>query len=285
MSSLSSRIGVDIGGSRTRVGLFAPSDPATPTRLEEFPTEQDYEAQLRRIIVAIDAMTTHYSAIGVSLGAPLMPDGRHVGVPANLPGYAHRALASDLERTAGCPVRVAQDPVCGLLAECRFGSIGCFDRCAYVTLSTGTSAALRLHSGATTLVLAMRAGHQIVDGASHACLCGQNGCLETITGGLQIQKRQGRSAEAIVDPFFWEHYYDRLGIGLVNIAQLTGSQAFALGGSIALRQPSFLTMVRQKVAMTIRRASPTITLAVLGDLAPLIGAVVLLDAVDGMVLH
>ena len=46
-------IGVDIGGTNTRIGLFASLNAPDFALIARFPTEQSYEEQLRRIIATI----------------------------------------------------------------------------------------------------------------------------------------------------------------------------------------------------------------------------------------
>ena len=51
----SNYIGVDIGGTNTRVGVFESLNAPDFIHLARFPTYQNYEEQLRHIIVAVRA--------------------------------------------------------------------------------------------------------------------------------------------------------------------------------------------------------------------------------------
>src|SRR5947208_6692535 len=141
----STYISVDIGGTNTRIGLFGSLDAPDFMLVAKFPTFQTYEEQLHHIIAAIRANNRNQLAgIGVSVAARIAKDGRSVIVAPNLPDYIDKPFAQYLLDIFNCPVRLAHDPVCGLLAEKKFGVLRDFDRCAYLTVSTGTGAAIQL---------------------------------------------------------------------------------------------------------------------------------------------
>ncbi|HUY75869.1 MAG TPA: ROK family protein [Ktedonobacterales bacterium] len=313
---------MDIGGTTTRIGLCAPdtlgappSPPplntpsvtsnATPdlTLIASFPTEQAYDAQLTRIADALTLLrTTGYQALTVSDGAvaPSAPtfagvgaavggrvtrDGAAVDAAPNLPDYVGRPLARDLAALCGCPARLAHDTVCGLLGERRFGALIPYERCAYLTVSTGTGAAVYLGKGGAGLALSIEIGHQRLDGNDLPCLCGQIGCLETFTGGRQIALRYGRPIEAITEPEFWATFVEKLALGLVNLAQLTRVEAIAVGGAIALNRPTLLPELQLAVDATLRNATLRLLPVALGERAPLLGAALLTTTPDERVLR
>ena len=249
----SNYIGVDIGGTNTRVGVFESLNAPDFVHLARFPTYQNYEEQLRHIIVAVRASNIdHLAGIGVSVAARIAKDGHSVSIAPNLPEYVDKPFAEDLVEQLKIPVRLAHDTVCGLLAEKQFGILNMIDRCAYLTVSTGTGAAIHLGKASTTLISSIEIGHQILDGNSLKCLCGQVGCLETFTGGRQIELRYGCPLAQITDKVFWETFSDKLAIGLVNLAQLTRIDVIALSGAIVLKNPFLLPLLQQKVNIMLK---------------------------------
>ncbi len=317
-------VAVDIGGTNTRVALFANSARSPEAAfLDTFLTNELYERQLDQVaeIVrqktnSISKVTNHVSLngpsednlsndsslktnpisfqsstihIGVSIGARLARDGSGVAVAPNLRDYERRSFAHDLADCCELPVhcvRLAHDPVCGLLAERRFGALRDADRCAYVTVSTGTGAAIYLGSGdGSGQALSIEFGHQILDSDPRQCLCGQVGCLETYTGGRQLALRYGRPLEEIEDAAVWDALYDKLALGLVNLAQLTRVEMVALSGAIALRHAGFLDELRTRVDERLRGMTLRLELATLGEQAPLVGAALLPDTPERAILH
>ena len=90
-------IGVDIGGTNTRIGLFESLDAPTFTLIAKFPTYQGYEEQLQQIIVAIQGCNKeNLAGIGVSVAARIAKDGHAIIVAPNLPGYVDKPFAQDL---------------------------------------------------------------------------------------------------------------------------------------------------------------------------------------------
>src|SRR6266852_2503606 len=143
-------IGVDIGGTNTRIGVFGSLDAPDFVHVAKFPTYQSYEEQLDHIIVAVRASNrNHLAGIGVSVAARIAKDGRSVIVAPNLPDYIDKPFAQDLFERFGCTIRLAHDTVCGLLAEKNYGALRDIDRCAYLTVSTGTGAAIQLGKAST----------------------------------------------------------------------------------------------------------------------------------------
>ncbi len=321
-------VAVDIGGTNTRVALFADSTRSLASvALGAFPTEERYERQLDRLADIMRRKTNPISKItnpislngllegvlpndvsfltnsisfqssalrfGVSIGARLLRDGGGVAVAPNLRDYEGRPFARDLAERCDMPVeaiRLAHDPVCGLLAERRFGALRDADRCAYVTVSTGTGAAIYLGSADGSgddsgQALSIEFGHQTLDGDTRQCLCGQTGCLETYTGGRQLALRYGRPLEEIEDAAVWDALYDKLALGLVNLAQLTRVEVVALSGAIALRHAGFLEEMRDRVKARLRGMALRLELAALGEQAPLVGASLLPDTPAGEILH
>ncbi len=282
----SNYIGVDIGGTNTRIGVFESLDTPDFVHVVSFPTYQSYAEQLHHIIIAIRARNiNHLAGIGVSIAARIAKDGRSVSVAPNLPDYVDKPFAGDLVERLKIPARLAHDTVCGLLAEKQFGILHQIDRCAYLTVSTGTGAAILLSKAATMLISSIEIGHQILDGNSLKCLCGQVGCLETFTGGRQIELRYGYPSSQITDRAFWETFSDKLATGLVNLAQLTRIDVVALSGAIVLKNQFILPMLQEKVNAILKESTLELKKARLGENAPIVGAAALFGMPEDHILH
>jgi glucokinase len=279
-------IGIDIGGTNTRIGLFPSLDAPEYTLLAKFPTQQDYEQQLQLIGQVLQEQGMRGAAgVGVSIAARIAKDGQTAIFAPNLPGYIDKPFVSKLSALCAAPVRLAHDTVCGLLAEARFGVLRTVERCAYLTVSTGTGAAIQLGKADTRLVSSIEFGHQILDGNLRTCLCGMTGCLETYTGGRQLELRYGRPVEHVTDSAFWETFAEKLSIGLVNLAQLTRIDVVAVSGAIALNTPSLLPALQTKIDQLLMPPQLKLRLAKLGETAPLVGAASLLAIPESSVLH
>jgi glucokinase len=285
-ASSNTYIAVDIGGTNTRLGLFESLDSTDFVVLAKFPTVQNYEEQIRQIVTAIqNSGREDLAGIGVSAAARIARDGRTIILAPNLPGYIGKPFAQDLFERFACPIRLAHDTVCGLLAEKKFGALRNIDRCAYLTVSTGTGAAIQLGKASISLTSSIEIGHQVLDGNTLICLCGQVGCLETFTGGRQIELRYGRPIAHITDMAFWETFSDKLALGLVNLAQLTRIDAVAISGAIALNNAFLVPLLQEKVNAILKWGTLELRLATLGENAPIVGAAVLLEVPEDTILH
>ena len=280
-------LGIDIGGTSTRIGLFPSLDEADipmSTTLARFPTNRDYKKQLQHIAEALSRIPL-YRGIGISIGGRIAKDGRSVVVAPNMPDYIGKPFAQDMEDRFGCYVRLGHDTVCGLLAEKRFGVLKNDERCAYLTVSTGTGAAIHLEKAGISLTSSIEIGHQILDGNTRQCLCGQVGCLETYTGGRQLELRYGRPVSEITDAPFWDTFCEKLALGLLNLTQLTRIDTIAVSGAIALSNAFVIPTVQANVNAMVRGSTLELRAAHLGETAPLIGAALLLETPEETILH
>lgn len=265
-------IGIDIGGTSTRVGRFTAPPAVESALLAHFPTHASYADQLAALHGVL-AQAGTVAGIGVAVGGRIARDGGSVAVAPNLRDYEGQPLRDALAERWGCPVALAHDTVCGLLAERRLGALRGQPRCAYLTVSTGTGAAVALDHQ----LLSIEIGHQLLMGNERPCLCGQIGCLETYTGGRQIERFTGLAAEEIDAPAFWPTFTEVLAMGLVNLAHLTRVEMVALSGGILLHRPQLLAALQAQVVARLRGASLALVPAALGADAPLVGAAQLLE--------
>jgi glucokinase len=279
-------IGIDIGGTSTRIGIFKKIAESHFETVARFPTRQDYAEQIHAIITALDGLgVAEIEGIGVSIGGRMARDGRSVLVAPNLPEYVGKPFAEDIERAYGCPVRLAHDTVCGLLGEVRFGVLQQEERAAYLTLSTGTGAAVYWRKGGNALALSIEIGHQLLDGNELVCLCGQTGCLETYTGGRQLEQRLGAALAVHGQPEVWEALIGKLALGLVNLVHLTRVEVVAMSGAIILNNRAMLVRLQREIDERMRGARVELRLAGLEENAPLIGAMQLLSVGEEMIQH
>lgn len=277
-------VAIDIGGTNTRIALFETLDTPQCRIIARFLTMSDYTQQMQHIFEALQGVQP-LAGVGVSIGARIAKDGRSVVFGPNMQDYIGKPFAQDLEDHFACSIRLGHDTVCGLLGEKKFGSIQYDERCAYLTVSTGTGAAIHLQKASMQLTVSIEIGHQILNGNTLPCLCGQIGCLETFTGGKQLELRLGKPLAEITDSTFWKTYSEKLALGLINLTQLTKVETVAVGGGIILSRPSLLERVQELVAAQLTSTTLTLRLAMLGENAPLVGAALLLETPEETILH
>jgi len=120
-------------------------------------------------------------------------------------------------------------------------------------------------------------GHHIVDPIGKPCNCGQVGCLQTISGAQEIERRYGRAPEDIDNDLFWDDIANSLAIGIINLSRISRVEAICVGGGIGFNNE----YLRQHLAEKIQKFSPNLKLTLtrpdLGEDAPLIGAKLLVQ--------
>ena len=279
-------LAIDLGGSNTRLGLFSSLEEPDFTLLGSFPTQSSYVDQLERITTLLrERQISGLAGTGVSVGARVARDGRSIVFGPNFLDYLDQPFAADLEARLDCPVRLGHDTVCGLLGERRFGALREAERAGYLTISTGTGAAIQLGKGETALISSIEFGHQILEGNERGCLCGQVGCLETFTGGRQLELRYGQPIADFADASFWQVFSSKLALGLLNLALLARVDVIAVSGAIALENDFLLSMIQEKVDALLKWGRLFLVYAEQGSHAPLVGAASLLAVSEETILH
>src|SRR6185437_8084471 len=154
---------IDIGGSTTRVGRASDLHASQIELIEQFSTYPGYAVQIEKLLSVVAAVKRErLEGIGIALGGHVASDGLSVRDAANLRDYEGQPLVRQPQEAAGCPVRLAHDTICGLLAEKAFGALAPFDLSAYLTISTGTGAAIQLCKAGQMLTVSMEMGHQLL---------------------------------------------------------------------------------------------------------------------------
>jgi glucokinase len=278
-------IGIDIGGTNTRIASFKSQSESTFDLITRFGTSPDYTVQFDRVIKAVrDYGVEKPLGVGVSVPARLTPDGSAIDVCLHLKQYEGRNLKARLMEAFGCEVAIAHDATCGLLGEHRHGALRGYDRCGYMTLSTGVGAALRLGNESVSITMTNEAGHQLI-GHNLKCECGQVGCFEAFAGGRHIEKRLGVPASQITDDKFWREYANYLSITLANFALVARIEAIALGGAILFGQPSIWQYLLEDLDARLKYVPLTPYRAMLGEDAPLVGTIAMLGVSAQQILH
>ena len=276
---------IDLGGTNTSIVTFASLAVPQYTLVAQFPTDQDYARQLERILAALDRSGHQLEGVGMAIGAQLTPDGLAIEESWTMQAYVGHSIVSDVASATGVAVRAANDNVCGVLAETTLGVLQPWQRSAYLTVSTGTGAGIRLGNGNGSIAWLAQVGHHVVHMDGEPCVCGQRGCVQTITGGQQFLRRYGRPAAEIQDDAVWREVTETLAVAIVNLTRITRVDAVCVSGGIGYNN----AYIRANLAARVRALGPATGVRVcfpaFGEQAPVIGAALLLAEPDVTILH
>ena len=293
---------VDIGGTKIAVGLV--DDDGRVLSRTECPTdaERGYAEALARIENMLRAMVTaadaELSGVGIGSTGPVDPFTGEFGDVNFFPAWRGQNPVQDLARIFGVRVAMENDADAAALAEAVWGAGKNKKHLIYVTVGTGIGAGIvldgQLYRGVDGAHPEI--GHHVIDTSGPLCMCGFNGCWESLAAGPAMVSwldsvmpedyphRDHLTAKRICElaragDELARQAVDRegryLGLGLANLVTLFAPDAIVLGGSVMKSAALFLEEIRKTICQCCRFVpyeKTDLTLASLGEDANLIGA-------------
>jgi glucokinase len=282
MSTNSSTIGIDVGGTTTQAVLRSNDGRVTRSRRVATSTPGG-EAVLKAVREAVgDFDVTSVTGVGVGIPGQVDSSSGTVRWAVNLGiGENSFSLGERISSMLGSPVLVENDvraAAVGVYESVRASGEPVTDL-ALISLGTGISAGVviegSLHRGSTGM--AGEIGHVVVETDGLLCRCGQSGCLETVAAGPAITAAwpygvPGRAASSLFasaaagDPdaqVVAARVTRHLAKAIHWLAAAYDVSTIYLGGGVATAGPPFLEAVREALV----RAAGNSNLAAL-TLAP-----------------
>lgn len=224
-------LGIDLGGTKTLVGVANEPSLSAPTALS---FEASYQTLLELCREALAGRTC--AGLGIAIGGPIDPLRRTVS-PLHQPEWRDVPFWDLLAKEFGVEPWIEVDTDAAAIAEASQRSVRDL---YYVTWSTGVGGGYvregTIHrSKAAGGSTHPEFGHQIVAGGNEGTAqgCGRAICLESVIGGRAILERYGRPAIELPDQE-WLSLDRIMSIGIVNAWTITGCPLFVLGGSIGI---------------------------------------------------
>jgi fructokinase len=251
------RIGVDLGG--TKIEAVALDDRSNVLARRRLATPRDdYDATLSAIVdlvrdVERDAGAT--GTVGVGIPGTISPASGLVK-NANSTWMNGRALADDLPRRLGRPVRFANDANCLALSEATDGAAAGAPIVFAVILGTGTGGGIVVNGQVLVGCNAIGGewGHNPLpaprgsESPGPQCYCGRTGCIETFLSGPALARDYrgagGNAADAAEiarqadrgEPRAIEclaRYEDRFARALGSIINVIDPDVIVVGGGLS----------------------------------------------------
>lgn len=189
-------LGVDIGGTRTKLGVVT-ADGDVRDGLVEDTGHLPFEAIWERLLAyAVDhgAGDASSGLAGIGIAAPGIVDPTFGvrNLPGKVIGIEGFPLRERLEGRFGVPVRCVNDGAAATLAEWRFGAARGRQDVVGLTIGTGVGAGVVV--GGRLLVsrhlgAGISFGHATIEVGGRTCLCGSVGCVETRVAATAIVGR------------------------------------------------------------------------------------------------
>ena len=314
-------LGVDLGGTNARAAVVDRDIGEIVASHKEPLHDRAPDAVIGTLLHVISAATqaagitpAAVGRVGVGVAGQVMGHGGLVTNAPNL-GWRDVAFGGLLEKALGIPVRVANDLSVAAWGEKRFGAARGIDDVVLVFVGSGVGSGLilagRLHEGAHGV--AGELGHTKVrlprpGFTPRRCGCGQLGCLEAYTSGVNVAARVREElaagaatrilelvdgdlvrvtasvvedAHALGDAYavaLWEEVSRLLGTAVANLVTLLNPARLILGGGVILGAPRLAELTLRQFHESVSRSATrglTVERAWLGDDAGVIGAAVL----------
>lgn len=302
-------IGVDIGGTTVKIGIFTTDGIVQkkweiPTRKEEKGTHilEDVAASIQRTIAEMNIKLEEVIGIGIGVPGPVVKE-KKVLQCVNL-GWENIEVAEIMKKLTGIDnIKVANDANVAALGEMWKGGAEGFRSVVMVTLGTGVGGGIIIDGKILTGSngAAGEIGHVTVNPSEDVvCNCDKCGCLEqyaSATGIVRetkkalectdkntvLRKAEHLSAKMIFDAaksgdeFAKEMvenlgYY--LGFALGTVAQIIDPEAFVIGGGVSKAGDILIKAIEKYydryVMMSLK--NKTFCLATLGNDAGIYGS-------------
>jgi glucokinase len=294
--------GIDIGGTKIAVGIVNRDGRLLARRDGQTGGAGRYAEALARTVEMLRSTAAEasqeISGIGIGSTGPVDPLTGEIGDVNFFPHWRGENPVRDLGQAFGVSAAIENDADAAALGEAAWGAGRGKKRLLYVTVGTGIGVALVLDGALYRGVdqAHPEIGHHVIDASGPACLCGFNGCWESLAAGPAMVSwiernappdyphRAELTAKKICelacqgDPWAKcavEHEGHYLGLGFANLVTLFAPDSILLGGGVMKSADLFLEKIYATIRSSCRfvpREKTELALASLGEDANLIGA-------------
>ncbi len=216
-------LGIDVGGTKTLLGVFSGKGKLVESL--KFLTPKEYDLFLAELATAITQLKNDdFQAAAIAI--PGKVDRKHgIGLDfGNLP-WEDVAVQAPLERLLHCPVLVENDANLAGLSEA-MNIKKDFKRVLYVTISTGIGTGIITNGIIDPDFADSEGGHIVLD--HH----GKFVTWESFGSGKAIVKRYGKKASEIDDPEIWKTIAHDWASGFLNLIAVMQPDVVVIGGGV-----------------------------------------------------
>lgn len=259
-------IGVDIGGTKTLIGVF--DENGTVTSQVRFETPQDYQEFLSAFKLNFEGLHLLEKAEFCAVAVPGSIN-RKQGIAitfGNLP-WRNVAVQGDLTSIVGCPTKIENDANLAGLSE-TLSRTPVPEKVLYVTISTGIGTGV-IDDGVIDETLEDSEGGNML-----LPYGGELQIWEKFGSGKAIVAAYGKPASDINDPTIWAEIVERWWLGFVELCSVIEPDLIVIGGGVGSHFTKYgellLSRITEKIPPIVRQ--PKIEQALHAEQAALLGA-------------
>lgn len=298
-------IGIDVGGTNIRFGVFNQTQLIDEIRLESnlsklcgelLPEHASYEIVriLSSGIIHIIEKNQPIQSVGIGFPGFINPDSKKIVASPNLPGLSYFNLAGELSRILGLPFTLENDANAAaygeyILAGKPEGGL------VYLGLGTGVGGGLVMDGKVFTgqQGCAMEVGHIIIEPNGRLCGCGNKGCMEQYASAsgivmsyfnatqnnltaAQIAKLAGEGDQHAINAYLLAA--NALAQALASIVKVLDIKNVVIGGGVAGAWPLMKVAFTQRFEadlIPVLRNTLKIKISNANDKAGMLGAAML----------
>ncbi|MFL5758883.1 MAG: ROK family protein [Thermomicrobiales bacterium] len=232
------QIGVDVGGTNTKLAVLDTAGEIVAKTLIPTHAHEGHDRVLERIVTAIKEIAGQVSddevgSVGIGVPGEVYMETGHVRDLPNLPGrWSDVPVTATIEAATGYPAYLINDVRAFTVAESEIGAAKGADTALFLAVGTGIGGGVVAH-GQTLFGLGGAAGeigHIIVVANGARCGCGNRGCVETLASGPAIIAEANRR----IAQGFTTSLHDLCGGDLSKMTPEIVVQAAAAGDKNAL---------------------------------------------------
>lgn len=293
------RIGVDIGGTDTKIGLVDVHQKLLVSEVIATGADRPAEEVIcdigQHVIALLDAQGIPMDqCVGAGIGVPGTVDRKKgLVIYSNNIHWEQVELAKEIGKYLPIPVRIANDADCAALGEAVAGTGRECQDIIMITLGTGVGGGIimdgEIYEGKG--ISGGEIGHMVIVEDGEPCTCGRKGCLETYVSATALKRDAKRVTGKDMTPNeifdsakagnaelqkVIDLYIKRLGVGIINVVNIFRPQLLLLGVGIFVQGETLLKplrdMVREGCFGGEKGELPEIEIAALGNEAGMIGA-------------
>lgn len=293
------RIGVDLGGSFTKIGLVDERQQLIATKTIDTQVEHGWKEMIKEIGLSVLQLLEENNismeqCVSVGVGIPGTIDIQNgVVVYSNNINWVNVPFTKELQAYLPLPIYIANDADCAVLGEFVAGVAKGYEDVVMLTLGTGVGSGIvwngSMYKGKK--LGGNELGHMVICQGGESCTCGRKGCLEAYASATALKRcgklvykreiepeelfKRANSGDEIAKHIITD-YVEKLGIGIINIANMLNPQIIVLGGGISKQGEMLLKPLRKLLQENYFGGKyvtpPKLELATLGNCAGIIGA-------------
>lgn len=206
------RIGIDMGGTNTKIGIVDADQNLTACRVVPTKLNCGCEETIRVIGESTAAFLEENGikmedCIGVGAGVPGTIDKKTGTVRySNNIKWENVPFAAELQKYVPVPVRIANDADCAALGEVVNGAARNYSDVILLTLGTGVGGGIildgKIYDG--KMIGGSELGHMVICTDGELCTCGRKGCLEAYASATALVRNTRRKMQMVPDSLLWE---------------------------------------------------------------------------------